>query len=176
MRICIKPLGIVDVTVLDFLQSNLAKVFGECDVLHMGKIPPEAYNPMRGQYNSTTILENLEPAEGCHVLLGVTEEDIYAGKLNFVFGEAELNGSRAIISLSRLNPNIYGMKNGDSLKIRALKEAMHEIGHVLGLAHCSNPRCVMHFSNSIFDTDAKDWKYCDVCRERLESRGVKVRL
>ncbi|RLI84959.1 MAG: archemetzincin, partial [Archaeoglobales archaeon] len=32
------------------------------------------------------------------------------------------------------------------------------------------------FSNSILDTDAKDWKYCDACRKKLLERGIKVRL
>ncbi|HIC98260.1 MAG TPA: matrixin family metalloprotease, partial [Pyrodictiaceae archaeon] len=47
----------------------------------------------------------------------------------------------------------YGLPADKELfKLRALKEAMHEIGHVLGLLHCTDKRCVMHFSNSIIDT------------------------
>jgi archaemetzincin len=47
--------------------------------------------------------------------------------------------------------------------LRALKEAVHELGHTLGLRHCSRSLCVMHFSNSIFDTDKKKSLLCDQC-------------
>jgi len=175
MRVCIKPFGVVDASVLEFLQDKLAEIFGECEITLPLEVPSKAYNPMRRQYRSSSILESIEVAEN-QIVLGVIEDDIYTGHLNFVFGEAELNGSKAIISLRRLRPNEYGMKDGNLLRLRALKEAIHEIGHVLGLTHCSNPKCVMHFSNSVFDTDVKDWKYCDVCREKLEQRGIRVKL
>jgi hypothetical protein len=36
-----------------------------------------------------------------------------------------------------------------------------------GLEHCSNPICVMHFSNSLHDTDLKGWQFCPACQARL---------
>ena len=162
MMVCLKPLGLVDPLVLEFLQKKLSKIFGECSVLLPGKIPIEAYNPMRRQYNSTVILRSL--SSECDIVLGITDVDIFAGRMNFVFGEAELGGSRAIISLTRLKPEMYGMRNGELLKLRALKEAMHEIGHVLGLEHCQNPKCVMYFSNWMDDTDRKENRFCDKCK------------
>jgi len=51
------------------------------------------------------------------------------------------------------------------------KEAVHELGHTYGLKHCPNPACVMHFSNSLHDTDLKGWKFCPNCqRKRLGAR------
>lgn len=94
--------------------------------------------------------------------------------MNFVFGEAELNGKRAIISLYRLKPEFYGSKDDDLFFQRVLKEAVHELGHVLGLVHCKNPKCVMHFSNSILDTDFKEWRYCDDCMKKLSKLGMEV--
>ncbi len=175
MRVCIKPFGVVDASVLEFLQERLAEIFGECEIVLPVEIPSQAYNPMRRQYRSSSILESIE-VKGEQIVLGVIGEDIYAGNFSFVFGEAELNGSKAIISLRRLRPDEYGMKNGNLLKLRALKEAMHEIGHVLGLTHCPNQKCVMHFSNSVFDTDLKDWRYCEVCTEKLLKKGVRIKL
>ena len=49
----------------------------------------------------------------------------------------------------------------------ALKEAVHELGHTLGLAHCPNAKCVMHFSNSLADTDRKGSVLCPVCQRRV---------
>jgi len=50
---------------------------------------------------------------------------------------------------------------------RAVKEAVHELGHTFGLDHCSDPRCVMHFSNMLADTDRKGREFCPSCRARL---------
>ncbi len=168
MRICIQPVGEVDKNVLEFLKEKL-KVFGECEVLKPMEIPKTAYNPLRGQYNSTVILKLLPTT--CDVVLGVTDVDIYADNLNFVFGEAELLGRRAVISLRRLRQSFYGLpEDKEILKLRALKEAIHEIGHVLGLRHCRG-RCVMRFSNSIFEVDYKDWWFCESCLKKLRNSG-----
>ena len=73
-------------------------------------------------------------------------------------------GSRAVISLRRLNPEFYGgTPDQGLLNSRALKEAMHELAHVFGLGHCPDPWCQTHFSNSIEATDRKDWRYCNWC-------------
>jgi archaemetzincin len=50
---------------------------------------------------------------------------------------------------------------------RTIKEAVHELGHTFGLEHCENARCVMHFSNSLADTDWKQAKFCSQCRPKL---------
>ena len=175
MEICLQPVGNVETETLYFLKERLEDVFGECKILKAIELPTKAYNPKRNQYNSRIILMKIPIS--CDIVLGVTEVDLYAYTFNFIFGEAELEGKRAIISLARLDPEFYGKeKNSSLLKIRALKEAMHEIGHVLGLMHCRNKKCVMYFSNTIFDTDYKDWKYCKTCLKWLEVKGIKVNL
>jgi archaemetzincin len=50
---------------------------------------------------------------------------------------------------------------------RVLKEAIHEFGVSRGLKSCPDPRCVMHFSNSLADIDKKRNTLCRECRDKL---------
>jgi archaemetzincin len=107
-------------------------------------------------------------------VLGVTNKDLYAEPLNFVFGQASLNGRIAIVSVCRLDPTFYGQPaDKDLFTQRAVKEAVHEVGHMLGFRHCADPVCVMHFSNSINEVDSKSAKLCWKCELTLRSERLK---
>jgi archaemetzincin len=87
---------------------------------------------------------------------------------NFVFGEADAGRGCAIISLARLGlPPAEGKPAAVLFRRRALTVAVHEIGHLLGLGHCPKEDCVMHFSNSLADTDRKSPEFCKRCRDQL---------
>ena len=74
----------------------------------------------------------------------------------------------AIISLARLKAGYPGKPFTAELFLRrALTEAVHEVGHLLGIGHCPQPTCVMHFSNSLYDTDRKGPTFCSRCQEFL---------
>ncbi|MEM4658256.1 MAG: archaemetzincin family Zn-dependent metalloprotease [Candidatus Methanosuratincola sp.] len=94
------------------------------------------------------------------LVLGVIDHDLYTEDLNFVFGLAYLNF--CVISLFRL-----ASEKKDILYLRALKEGVHELGHVSGLGHCPDPLCVMHFSNTLADTDMKGENFCRRCLDKL---------
>ena len=159
----LQPIDAVDPKVLSYLKDSLASIW-PITVNNPIDVPKKAYNKWRNQYDGSALLDALPDNEG--VTLGVTEVDAYVEGLNFIFGLASTR--KALISLMRLRPEFYGLtEDKDLLNQRALKEAVHELGHVFGLNHCPNKRCVMHFSNSIWDTDFKDSKFCASCRRHL---------
>ena len=171
MKIGILPIGQVNTAVLMRIKENLPQVFPDTTCLVIDEkltLREEDFDKKRKQYRSNAILSEIQgyaaKKTGLNSVLGVVAADIFVPELNFVFGEAVCPGKAALISLWRLKPEFYGeAPNMELFSARVLKEAVHELGHTLGLRHCSRSSCVMHFSNSISDTDIKQSLFCDQC-------------
>ncbi|MFC1500717.1 archaemetzincin family Zn-dependent metalloprotease [Candidatus Zixiibacteriota bacterium] len=129
-----------------------------------------AFDANRGQYNSTMLLRMLLedlPGETDYIL-GICGVDLFIPVLTYVFGEAQLSGPAAVISIHRLDPAVYGLPADDDLLCERLKkEAIHELGHCFGLVHCQQPACVMRASTYVEDIDLKPPGFCHECA-RLE--------
>lgn len=115
----------------------------------------KAYNPRRDQYDATSLLDYLIRTKEEKIALWIVDKDIYCEDMNFVFGYAAFHHG-AVLSIFCL----------DSLRL-IQKEAIHEVGHVLGLGHCDN-ECVMQFSNSLQEAKEKPMKLCEKCRELIK--------
>ena len=177
MNIGILRIGEVDLQTVNRIQENLNMIFPKtlCTLINETMpIPEKAFNNKRQQYRSDIILNNIhiyvKKQKILDRILGILDSDIYVQELNFIFGEAEYPGKAALISLWRLRPEFYGEAPNNELFVeRSTKEAVHELGHTLGLKHCSNPFCVMYFSNSIFETDRKQSLFCNKCYLKVEA-------
>lgn len=155
---------------LDMLRQPISARYPWFEITIIGRLPEptEACDSLRNQYHSTRILVFLEQkirSMQVDKLLGVTYHDLFVPGLNFVFGEARLPGRVGLISTHRLRPSSDNAV--DLFGERVLKEATHEIGHMVGLEHCSNTSCVMYFSNTLTDTDYKGADLCGQCQSQL---------
>ncbi len=162
-----------DIDLLEYIKENLEKSFNlPCEIADtVVEVPVSAYNPQREQYEGEIFLKIIRDysRQKKRITLGVTKVDLYTDALNFIFGLAQCPGNSAIISLCRLYPSFYFLSHDeDLLRKRTLTEAVHELGHCMGLKHCKLRRCVMAFSNSIGDTDYKQPDFCDNCRKKLD--------
>jgi archaemetzincin len=178
MQIGILCIGQTDAYMIDRVQEALNAIFPRttCTLIaQTASIPEEAFDERRQQYNSNILLSKIrshaEKQRSFNRILGIMDVDIFVPNFNFVFGEAEYCGKAALISLWRLRPEFYGKTSNKELFVeRSIKEAMHEIGHTLGLTHCPDPFCVMFFSNSIFETDRKQSLFCNKCYMKIDKR------
>ncbi len=176
-------IGPIDKKIILHLLQNLPRIFPDLECFIIPEPAPlfrRDFNSERKQYHSNLILVEIQTYVGqqkrLDFILGIVDADIFVPELNFVFGEASFPGKEALISLWRLRPEFYGDSPDESLLLaRVVKEAVHEIGHTLGLQHCPRSSCVMHFSNSIIDTDIKKNLLCDRCYSRATNRIENLR-
>ena len=157
----------ISVATLDDLAAELARIFQvSCHVHEENLIADFAYDLPRGQYHSTPILQRLHSQVGDPEtqILGVTTLDLFIPILTFVFGEAQLTGRCALVSVHRLREDFYGLPpNPQLLWERLVKESVHELGHTLGLRHCRDWRCVMASTHDVERLDLKGEEYCRAC-------------
>jgi archaemetzincin len=171
LKVGILQVGQVAPELLAAIQEGIPKAFPDTTAVAIKEalpIPSGDFDKKRSQYSSSFLLNEVRlygaKRQDLLRVLGVVDADMYSFGLNYVFGEAYTPGSSALISVWRLKPEFYKDKPNQSLYIlRAQKEAVHELGHTLGVKHCQRSLCVMHFSNSIFDTDKKQSLLCDDC-------------
>lgn len=122
-----------------------------------------AYDPIREQYKSPRLLTRLKhlKRDPGGKMLGVVDVDLYSPGFDYIYGEADVACGIATLSLHRLHPEFFGEAHDQALlEERAVKEAVHELGHLFGLGHCRDKKCVMRFCPNPEDVD---WKTRDIC-------------
>ncbi|SEU30835.1 non-proteolytic archaemetzincin-like protein [Stigmatella erecta] len=127
--------------------------------------PDYAFNKSRSQYHCNAILRRLvtlqEPAHA--MVLGITDVDLFVPDTAFVFGEADRESRSAVVSEARLRTGA----GPELVRRRVQVEALHQVGHLLGLSFCEDTRCLMSLAQTPQEVDRKQLSLCNPCRNEL---------
>ncbi len=157
------PLGRVNEKTISIVAANLQVVMGlNANILPPLPEPKDAYLPLRSQYSAGKILRLVEAVEGARFKLGVVHCDICTPILKFVYGESQLGGVAAVVSLYRLED-----KDQERMYMRAAKISLHEMAHLLGLGHCRTLGCLMDPSINLERLDALPLRFCSSCEYEI---------
>jgi archaemetzincin len=171
-RVHLLPVGKVDASLLRELCAAIPQsLYVTCEILSFELDPSPCYHTERQQYHSSEILRRIQalvrPLDWR--ILAVADVDLYIPILKYVFGEAQMGGPCAVVSVHRLHQEFYGLDRDDALlSQRLFKESVHELGHTLDLRHCQDYRCVMASSHSVEWIDLRESTLCDSCRSVAE--------
>ncbi len=128
--------------------------------------PDYAYVPGRNQFDAAKIIKTLcSITDGAPLKLGLIESDLCSPILSFVYGESQLGGKAALVSLHRLSA-----QDPEVTYQRITKISLHEVGHLLGIRHCWKSTCLMKHSGDLDPLDSLSMYFCSACEYEIERR------
>lgn len=170
----ILPLGNVDMGYINEIVSGVKKFYGyKCVILHQADLTDDIMTPSKTRYDADAILEKYNSDE---YRLIVTEKDIASEneergiKEWGIFGLGFQPGTTCVVSTYRLKKSNGHLISRVQLIDRLIKISLHEIGHNLGLEHCTNDsQCMMSAANgSINEVDQERMWLCKKCQSQIE--------
>lgn len=171
LSIEIQPIGPVNASVLRSTEVTLVNRF-HCKVTVNKEVemPVNFLNATKSErYSADDLLQWLRPDRKA-IILAITSKDIYTNNpprndsLWGVLGLGKCPGNDCIISDHRFK-DLDATRYEHRLQVLIL----HEIGHNLGLPHCSSPHCIMNDAEGKLTTlDSCGLAYCEHCQHLLK--------
>ena len=161
-----------------FVKQALVGIYNvQVRMLPRVDLPEQAYYEPRRRYRAEKILPFLLeklPSDGDRIL-GLTGADISTDKGSIkdwgILGLANLGGRECVISAFRC----YG-RAGEGIHARILlaKVAVHEVGHTMGLDHCTTSGCLMEDAGGLARTCDREYDLCARCQSMLRASGYAL--
>lgn len=168
--VTIFPIGEIDSSILDFISKSIDETFPLTTTRlpnhNLSSIIP--FSQYGNRYNSTSIFHYITKNISVDTLklLAITEADLYSPIFSTLYGEAQLGGKCALVSLYRLRQEYYNLPPDQNIFLsRLYKVVIHEIAHTFGLIHCIDKNCIMYPSSNIIDIDVKSPLFCPTCHQ-----------
>lgn len=182
IKIAIQPFEDIPLQTVDSMSVALEKSYdAQVVILQERNLPKSAFiNVKSPRYRADLLLTNLleYKPDSMDYIIGVTKRDISTTKRNAngkvkhpeskyydwgIFGLGSRPGKSCILSTFRLSNT-----STSTFYDRIQKIAVHEIGHNLGLPHCSSSKCVMQDAvETIKTVDSADKQLCKRCRGKI---------
>jgi len=163
----IQPLGNVKTEYIDTIKTTIEWFFGcQCIIKPNESFTKDLLANSKTRYSADRILNKFNNLNNTLV---ITEKDIVTVDIKSpewgIFGLGKRPGTICVVSTLRLKRNVKKFVFIDRLK----KVCLHEIGHNLGLEHCSNNiHCLMNAANgSAKEMNNECFWFCDNCRKKL---------
>lgn len=137
------------------------------------------FQVIRQQFDATAILSCLDTYKRRNnmsaPLLLVIHDDIFKPSSRYVFGLARPATGSSVVSTARLMNEFWDLPADERvLTSRLVTEGAHEIGHLLGLQHCPDERCIMSNPRCLDDLDLKKPWLCDTCKAHVQLSGMNT--
>ncbi|MEM4201322.1 MAG: matrixin family metalloprotease [Nitrososphaerales archaeon] len=139
--------------------------------LDVNKFPSRQTSYGKQIYADAVIKAGLNLRGEAKSIILLTSSDIFTSGTNYVFGLA-VPGC-AVVSKARIDPAFWRgfdevykyTKLGRSFfEKQYAKVLIHELGHTIGLTHCTDRNCVMRYSNSPIELYTKGEQFCSSCQ------------
>ena len=112
------------------------------------------YVPLEGpRLNAALLLKYLGRTFATKKALWLVDSELFYPEIGPVMG---CSANNAALLYAGLKPEVMA------------KEALHEVGHLLGLEHCQQS-CIMHLSRSPEEAKLKPFRLCPACSTQLEA-------
>jgi archaemetzincin len=170
-KIILVLLSQIDFQIIEPLSQSLEKTFYRPIEIKLEPGSLEyAYDAARKQYKSPLILSRLRrmKKDSSDKIMAVTGVDLYSPGYDFVYGEADIRAGVATLSINRLVTEGRDISPDLGLVTeRIIREATHEIGHLFGLGHCRDQKCVMRTCTCLSEVDEAQGGLCSECYKQL---------
>lgn len=172
-KILLVPVGKVSNRDLILVKNQVENFYGfQVEIGNYTKIPISAYYKPRNRYVADLLLEDLEekvPGRYDKVI-GIINEDIQTNTSTTknwgILGLAKVWQKPCVVSTFRLKNK--GTRN--QYKERLSKVSIHEMGHTIGLPHCTNSKiCVMRAAEGkLRNIDNTKLYLCSKCKSKIK--------
>jgi len=155
------------------VQRRMQQILDIPFYLDNNPVRMKGYSRTNQYYDAHAVLDALslykQRRAMTELILLVLGDDLRTRTGAYLFGISRERVGVAVVSGTRLTNEFWGLPADDSLLVeRIAREGLHELGHLLGLAHCSDASCIMSNPLCFDDLDAKHSWFCHACTQKYK--------